>query len=105
MLRRQLEPYPQALGLARKLYGFAAQKSMAFREARLQGGDNRWTFPVGSSGPFGEETDGAWECLEQVAYQWLNYMIKFGYHHLDYDGDWFDFHATRLAAPPPVHRL
>jgi FkbM family methyltransferase len=55
-------------------------------------------FPMGSSGPFGEETAGKWQTLEEVAYSWLHYEMgqkKRG--DLNMRG-WFDFHAT--IAPP-----
>jgi len=50
-------------------------------------------FPPGSSGPFGEDTPGEWQELEQVAYNWLHYQN--GKRHrgtLDFQG-WYDFHA------------
>jgi FkbM family methyltransferase len=57
-----------------------------------------WEFPFGSSGPFGEETDGEWQTLEEAAYCWLNFRrlgdIQYGpesRHVL-----WFDVHATKL---------
>jgi FkbM family methyltransferase len=55
-------------------------------------------FPIGSSGPFGEETPGEWQSLEEVAYSWLHF--KMGHRkrgRLNMRG-WFDFHATILPA-------
>ena len=45
----------------------------------------RWVFPRGSSGPFGEQSEGPWRSLEETTAMW---------RALPQD-DWFDFHATR----------
>jgi hypothetical protein len=48
----------------------------------------------GSSGPFAEDTPGAWLPLEEVAYNWLHFHL--GYYRrgtLD-RRSWYDFHAT-----------
>ena len=61
----------------------------ALRRRRGRQGD----YPLGSSGPFGEETPGEWRDFEEVAYDWLHH--QFGHHgrgSLNPRG-WFDFHA------------
>lgn len=52
-------------------------------------------FPIGSSGPFGEETFGTWRTFDAVAYDWLHLhegLPKLS--NLSISG-WFDFHARR----------
>ena len=54
-------------------------------------------FPRGSSGPFGEDTSGSWQSIEEVAYNWLH--LHFGYNtrgSLSPDS-WYDFHARASA--------
>ena len=55
-------------------------------------------FPFGSSGPFGEETPGAWEPLEAVAYNWLHFKLGHKRRGTLNPRGWFDFHATILPA-------
>ncbi|MHB9107474.1 MAG: FkbM family methyltransferase [Armatimonadota bacterium] len=51
-----------------------------------------WTFPPGSSGPFGEETPGSWHTVEDVAYNWLH--LQQGHpDRSSLDEGWYDFHA------------
>jgi len=52
-----------------------------------------WKFPIKSSGPFGEDTDGAWKSADEVAL-----LFK---EHFQFEKNiplstisWFDFHAT-----------
>jgi hypothetical protein len=62
-----------------------------------------WHFKLGSSGPFGEDTDAAWGSLEEVAYEWLNYQLHIGrVGRPTMERDWFDFHATHLPEAPPA---
>ena len=49
---------------------------------------------AGPSGPFGEDTPGAWEDLDTVAYEWLH--LHTGHHrrgHLN-PRSWYDLHAA-----------
>lgn len=55
-------------------------------------------FPLGSSGPFGEETAGEWQTLEEVAYSWLHHELGHRKRGQINMRGWFDFHAT--IAPP-----
>jgi FkbM family methyltransferase len=59
---------------------------------------HEYHFPMGSSGPFGEETPGAWEPLEAVAYNWLHFKLGKKKRGTLNPRGWFDFHATIL--PP-----
>lgn len=70
--------------LAKRVCGCADRfKNRAFRVA----------FPRGCSGPFGEDTSGSWQTIEEAAYNWLH-------HHFGYNNrgslsasSWYDFHA------------
>jgi FkbM family methyltransferase len=57
---------------------------------------NKWgdvAHPWGSSGPFGEDTPGEWQTLEEAAYNWLH--VHRGYRNRGTlnPRSWFDFHA------------
>jgi FkbM family methyltransferase len=51
-------------------------------------------FPFGSSGPFGEDTPGAWQDLEQTAFTWVAYQL--GQSHYGSPGlsVWHGLHAS-----------
>lgn len=56
-----------------------------------EGLDIDWTFPVGASGPFGEDTPGEWKAADQVLVDINNYWNN---PALDPNVDgWFDLHA------------
>jgi FkbM family methyltransferase len=54
-----------------------------------------WTFVYGSSGPFGEETDGPWRKLEEVAFTWLAFDLGHTGASDPKWEDWFDVHCKR----------
>jgi FkbM family methyltransferase len=54
-------------------------------------------FPLGSSGPFADATDGTWQTWQQVAHSWLSFHLGFGNRRVK---GWQDLHATRLETPP-----
>jgi FkbM family methyltransferase len=60
---------------------------------RLKNRTVRVTFPRGCSGPFGEETSGYWQSVEEVAYNWLH--LHFGHSNRGSlsRNSWYDFHA------------
>jgi FkbM family methyltransferase len=50
-----------------------------------------WTFPHGSSGPFGDDAPGSWLSFEDACFTWL-------YYSRTYPGKgWCDLHATRSS--------
>lgn len=51
------------------------------------------SFPFGSSGPFGEDTDGAWRSWDEVALSWIAFDL--GHSGLPEERDWFDVHCAR----------
>jgi hypothetical protein len=84
-----------ALGtLKGRLAGLFSRRAAPAVRPHDRGG---WEFPFGSSGPFGEETDGEWQTLEEAAYGWLNFrkLGAFQYGPESRDILWFDVHATR----------
>ena len=59
---------------------------------------NHWHFTMGSSGPFGDDTDGAWQTFDDVTYTWGPTSLgrsRYGAPSLDV---WHDVHATRIEA-------
>ena len=61
-------------------------------EARLfrHKADGSWTFPLGSSGPFGEDTPGKWQSAE--------HSLELGRLVGSDLSDWYDIHAARCPA-------
>jgi len=52
--------------------------------------DGTWTFPRGSSGPFGEDTTGKWQSAEHA--------LELGRLVGSDLSDWYDIHAARCPA-------
>lgn len=52
-----------------------------------------WSFPFGSSGPFGEDLPGEWKTAEEIAYEYMDFWLNAGRFGAP---DWFDVHATIL---------
>jgi FkbM family methyltransferase len=58
---------------------------------------NQWKFKFGSSGPFGEETDGEWQTLEECAFAWLAYLLGLTTYGMAGVGTWFDVHCCKFS--------
>ncbi len=83
----------RALGRARREVARAG-RLLGARATASPDGEAPREFAFGSSGPFGEDTDGAWQSFESVAGEWCAYcrkVIRGGPGTLDC---WFDFHAA-----------
>jgi FkbM family methyltransferase len=52
-------------------------------------------YAYGSSGPFGQETDGPWRSMEQVAFTWLAFDLGYIERFDPILNDWFDVHCGR----------
>lgn len=52
-------------------------------------------FARGCSGPFGDQTSGNWESVEQVAYNWLHRYFNYGKRGTLNRFSWYDFHAKK----------
>jgi FkbM family methyltransferase len=65
---------------------------------RLKNRASTVAFPRGCSGPFGEDTTGSWQTLEEVSYNWLH--LHFGHHNRGSlsAASWYDFHAKATYA-------
>jgi FkbM family methyltransferase len=63
-----------------------------WRPQRKNKGEGHF-FPFGSSGPFGEETPGAWRSLEEVAADWQHFNLGHKKRGTLNIYGWFDFHA------------
>lgn len=74
--------------------GFFKRRLEAFSRRLRRQGD--WQFPMGSTGPFGEDTPGPWQCWQEAAYSWLHYhrIYHSSRNHISY-GFWCDLHARR----------
>ena len=97
-VKRQLRPYPGLYRVGQRLSRIG--QTLPFGRSLNPVHPNRKTadpqqFPPGSSGPFGEETDGSWQTLSEVAYTWVAYRLghsRYGPPSLDV---WHDVHAAR----------
>jgi FkbM family methyltransferase len=58
----------------------------------------RVAFPRGCSGPFGEDTAGSWQPIEEVAYNWLHLYFGHSKRGSLCPGSWYDFHAKASPA-------
>jgi FkbM family methyltransferase len=97
-VRRELRRYPRVYRLASRFASHCRQLRSASAEQRnvsaSSSNGHRWQFPMGSSGPFGEDTDGPWRTLDETAYTWVTYELgrsSYGQPSLDI---WHDVHAT-----------
>jgi len=83
--RSDFEPEP----LSKRLYRRLRRKSRNVFHGRWY---NDWNFQIGSSGPFGEETDGRWASIEdflKLRHRWRELQSQ-------HDGEfWYDVHAAK----------
>jgi FkbM family methyltransferase len=79
-------------GLLRRLGSGAARRLGLKRRREPDVRHSKYAY--GSSGPFGEETDGPWRTLEEVAFTWLAFDAGYtGSPDPAFD-DWFDIHCS-----------
>jgi FkbM family methyltransferase len=100
MVKRRLRPYPALFRLGRLVSSLRervrppARGDGSANGHRASALDAGWTFTLGSSGPFAEDTDGPWQTLETVAHTWVAFQLgqsRYGPPSLDV---WHDVHAT-----------
>ena len=92
LVKRRLRSHPALYSLGRR---FAAPLTMSPRASRGHG-TNGWRFSFGSSGPFGEDTEGTWQTVDDAAYTWVTYQLghsRYGTPGLEV---WHDVHAARI---------
>jgi FkbM family methyltransferase len=71
-------------------YTTAAQRELRRRLRRSEG-----PFPMGTSGPFGEDTPGAWLSLDEAVYDWLHWHRRAKKRGSLNMYSWYDIHARR----------
>jgi FkbM family methyltransferase len=87
--------------LARRLFNLWRRLSLTGeREGATRPCHGDWVFPVGSSGPFGDDTDGTWLGFEQVAYGWQLYLSGRTAHGRPTLSLWHDLHARHRRVRP-----
>jgi FkbM family methyltransferase len=102
LIKRHLSPHPTMyrVGVRFAKAGRRVLRSLTpFNSSRPTGARcSGWQFSFGSSGPFGEDTDGSWQTLDDAAFTWVAYQLgrsHYGPPSLDV---WHDVHATRVLA-------
>jgi FkbM family methyltransferase len=105
LVKRQLRPYPTLYRMGGRVAGVSRQLALSSKNRPsltrpTPGGSNgnHWRFPLGSSGPFGDDTDGAWQTFDDVAYTWVTYQLGRSRYGAPRLGVWHDVHATRTEA-------
>ena len=97
MLKRRLRPYPALYRLGQRASALLASATRRTPPVPDANG-NGWHFAFGSSGPFGEETAGAWQTLDQTAFTWAAYQLGHSQYGPPVLGVWHDVHARRRDA-------
>jgi FkbM family methyltransferase len=67
------------------------------REAGHRLGRTEGPFPLGSSGPFGEDTPGPWLPLEDAVYDWLHWHRRVKTRGTMNMYSWYDVHVRRTG--------
>lgn len=63
----------------------------------------RVAFPRGCSGPFGENTAGGWQTIEEVSYNWLHMHFGYSTRGTLSSNSWYDFHAKATRSTTGIH--
>jgi FkbM family methyltransferase len=66
-------------------------------------GGQQWVFPEGSSGPFGEETDGDWRTTGDAYADWKFFLKDGSGYRSDDLSLWHDLHAMRTNPTKSAH--
>jgi FkbM family methyltransferase len=102
-IKRQLRPYPALSRFGRSLAQAGRQlRPVASVPSNHHGprtSGRSWTFNVGSSGPFGEDTNGRWRTLDETAYTWVTFQLGRTMYGPPQLGLWHDVHARSAEAP------
>lgn len=96
-LIRRFEKHPALLSQWRQLNRLVERFSSAgsLEDKRFKRTDDGWTFQVGSSGPFGEETHGQWQSFEETVHAWLSVQLGYTIAGQLGRGAWHDLHAKK----------
>ena len=98
-MKQRLQPYPSLYRLGRRVAGLRRRLSSSSTLPRSKGiNGNHWTFALGSSGPFGEDTAGSWQTFDEVAFTWLTYQLGRSCYGQPNVWVWHDLHAARAES-------
>ena len=98
-MKQRLQPYPSLYRLGRRVAGLRRRLSSSSTLPRSKGiNGNHWTFALGSSGPFGEDTAGSWQTFDEVAFTWLTYQLGRSCYGPPNVNVWHDLHAVRAES-------
>lgn len=96
LVKQRLRPYPSLYRLGQRVAGLGRRFASPSTQSNDHGiNGQHWTFALGSSGPFGEDTAGSWQTFDEVALTWVTYQVgrsSYGPPCLDV---WHDLHAVR----------
>jgi FkbM family methyltransferase len=102
LLKRQLRPYPALYragsSLARAGRQLLPVASVQSNHHGPRTNGRAWTFNFGSSGPFGEDTNGPWRTLDETAYTWITFQLGRTMYGPPQVGVWHDVHARSGGA-------
>ena len=73
------------------------------KSGEASGAGQQWIFPEGSSGPFGEETDGAWRTTADAYADWKSFLKDGSAHRAHNLSVWHDLHAMRTNPAASAH--
>lgn len=93
-MKQRLRRYPTAYRFVHQLAGLRKRLSST-EPGRHRVNGNHWTFALGSSGPFGENTAGRWQTFDEVAFTWLTYHLGRSWYGQPSVWVWHDLHAVR----------
>jgi len=97
LVKRQIRPYPALYRFGSSLVRVGRQllpvASVHSNHHGLKTNGRSWTFNFGSSGPFGEDTNGPWRTLDETAYTWITFQLGRTMYGPPQVGVWHDVHA------------
>jgi FkbM family methyltransferase len=99
LVKERLRPYPSLYRLGRRVAGLAKRLSPSSPPPVGHGvNGSHWTFALGSSGPFGEDTAGSWQTFDEAAFTWLTYQLGRSSYGQPSLWVWHDLHAVRAES-------
>lgn len=95
-VKRELRHYPRLYRVASGVMSVPRRLAAGpWRPRPACPNSRRQLYPPGSSGPFGEETDGPWRTLDEVAYTWVAFQLGHSVYGAPGLHLWNDVHAAR----------
>jgi FkbM family methyltransferase len=103
-LRRKLQQHPRLYdvcevlsGLRKRVSSFGGNPAHSETQ-RMKDALIDWAFPLGSSGPLGDETHGRWQTRQAVRSAWKAFLSGDSDEGAPDVSVWHDLHATRLES-------